>query len=371
MASVLEAAVLKHELTSAEVNEHEIKDEDSSTPLVKGAAAQAAVVAKGIQKGDSVQCIERSEACIGKDGTKSGPMGTVQSVSIGKDGKKTIYVHFDSGLSSKGWPNGVPQDSKDFVKISKTKHLEAANAVQTERKKFAKDAEKAFKEKVNADLKLKEAKAKLKVLNTTQTTATGAPVKSGAKVGTAAQIAEAQSNVTKQQERVELYANGTKTAQSNAKGELCDYRCLPNKHTWAEKCLWAKCDHSVCKAHCTAPAGWSASTINKPRCEKMCETSALSWTDKCSWKGCHGCQKGLTWDLGNCTAEVVSTTGCAGHCTRSTAAWADKCLWTKKCDKCSACTAAGGGGDKTKAAAPITAATPKTAAATTKTAATR
>lgn len=335
MASMLEAAVLKHELTSAEVNEHEIKDEDSSNPLVQGAAAQAAVVAQGIQQGDSVQCIAQEKAC---NMGVSGPMGTVQKMVIGADGKKTIYVHFDSGLNHKEWPNGVPQDSKDFVKITKTKHLEAANAVQTERKKFARDAELAFKQKVNAGLKLKEAKAQLKVLNTTQTTATGTPVASGAKVGNASQIAAAQANVSKQEENIKLYAAGQAKAQANAKGELCDYRCLPNKHTWAEKCLWAKCDHSVCKAHCTAPAGWSASTTNAPRCDAVCSTSALSWTDKCSWKGCHGCQKGATWDLGNCTAEVVSATGCAGHCTRSTAAWADKCLWTKKCDKCSACT---------------------------------
>lgn len=351
MASMLEAAVLKHELTSAEVNQHEIKDMDG--PVVEGAAAQAKVLAEGIQQGDSVQCIAQEKAC---NMGVSGPMGTVQKMVIGADGKKTIYVHFDSGLNSKDWPNGVPQDSKDFVKISKTKHLEAASAVQQERKKFARDAELAFQQKVNAGLKLKEAQAQLKVLNTTKTTATGAPVASGEKVGTAAQIAAAQANVTKQEENIKLYTAGQAQAQANAKGELCDYRCLPNKHTWAEKCLWAKCDHSVCKAHCTAPAGWSASssTDNKPRCAAGCNASAAQWVDKCSWKGCHGCQNkthtvgpfvgvgmvvqnAITWDHGNCTAEVVSTTGCPGHCTRSTAPWADKCLWTKKCDGCDAC----------------------------------
>jgi len=320
MASMSEAAVLKHELTSAEVNEHEIKD--SSAPVVEGNAAQAAILAQGINKGDSVQEINNKA------------MGTVQSVTILADGKKNLVVHFDTGVE-------VLQRSNDFLKITKAKHLEAANAVQVERKKFASDAERAFKAKVDAGLKLKEANATLQVLKTPQTTAGGTPIPNTT-VGTAAQIAAAQANVTKQKDDLALYTDGEKKALENAKGELCDYRCIPNKHTWAEKCLWAKCDHSVCKSHCTAPAGWSASTTNTPRCEAVCSTSALGWTDKCSWKGCHGCQKGLTWDLGNCTAEVASATTCAGHCTRSTAAWADKCLWTKKCDSCSECTASGG-----------------------------
>merc|ERR1719506_445621 len=182
-----EAAVLKHELTSAEVNEHEIKD--SSAPVVEGNAAQAAILAQGIEQGDSVQEINNKA------------MGTVQSVTILADGKKNLVVHFDTGVE-------VLQRSNDFLKITKAKHLEAANAVQVERKKYARDAEMAFKQKVDAGLKLEAANATLRVLKAVATNADGSPVASGATVGTAAQIAAAEENVTTQKNNLALYTAG-------------------------------------------------------------------------------------------------------------------------------------------------------------------